>query len=173
MKAKWENLLLVGAVTLLLGSLGAKQWMLHRQRQAAAEREVALVAGDTVPGLTTELGDTTGAKAPSMVMFFTSECPWCRVSVPRWNALADAARAHGFDVHAVSLSDSASTRDMIGATGFSVSPIIARSPRDAIARWRVVRVPYTVLLTADRRVAASWVGLVDSARASEIRNYLH
>ena len=96
MRVKWENLMLAGAVTLLLGSVGAKQWMQHRQHQAAAEREIALVSGDTVPGLTTELGDTSGVKAPSMVMFFTAECPWCRVSVPRWNALADTARAHGF-----------------------------------------------------------------------------
>lgn len=173
MRRTWENMALAGAATLLICSLGAKQWIVHRQRVAAADRQVALVAGDTVPDMTLELGDTSGVRKPTMAIFFTAECPWCKVSVPRWNMLADTAVAHGFVVHAVSLSDSASTSEMARRTGFQLSPTIAAAPRSAIVRWRVVRVPYTVLLTADHHVAASWVGLVDSTVASEILNYLH
>ncbi len=171
MKMKWDTLVLVAAAGLLIVSVGARGVVSHQRHAALADRQVALRAGDTIPDLANELPGATPGRAV-LVMFFTAECPWCRVSVPRWNALADSALAHGIEVRAVSLSDSASTAAMIRQTGFRVVPAHAPDAKIAIARWRVVRVPYTVVLAPDHRVAASWVGLVDSTTASQIHFYL-
>lgn len=138
-------------------------------RPAAVRRDI-LRAGDRVPEFWRDLGWTAAPGGPTLLLFYTVECPWCRISVPRWNQLDGDMRAvPGGQVVAVALSDSAPALDYPRQTGL-VHPVrVARDRNQALRRWKVDAVPYTVLVEPDGRVRGAWVGAVDSLRYDSIR----
>jgi len=144
---------------------------LTRGGEASQERVESgiLMAGDSVPGFWKDLALEEQPRGPTLAVLYTTECPWCRLSVKRWNLLREQVlRLDGARAVAVSLSDSVSTSTYASETGLEF-PVARVSGVPVEARWKVVAVPYTVLLEPSGRVRGAWRGVIDSTRYEAVR----
>ncbi|HEX8691622.1 MAG TPA: hypothetical protein VF746_04310 [Longimicrobium sp.] len=141
-----------------------------RGAEAGQEQEERILAtGDSLPGFWKDLALEEQPRGPTLAVLYTTECPWCRLSVKRWNRLREQVlRLDGARAVAVSLSDSASTSTYASETGLEFAGTRV-SDAEVEKRWRVVAVPYTVLLDPSGRVRGAWRGVVDSTRYEAVR----
>ncbi|HEX2209621.1 MAG TPA: hypothetical protein VHG93_18215, partial [Longimicrobium sp.] len=131
-------------------------------------RGTVLAAGETVPGFWRDLGMAQAPRGPVLVTFLTTECPWCRITVPRWNRIhAAVADVPGGAAVAVSLSPADSTAGYPAQTGLRI-PIHVVGDNAVERRWKVVAVPYTVVMEPSGRVAGSWRGALTDEAVDEV-----
>ena len=167
----WADVLLVLAGVCLFSAVA---WRVQApERSGAPPPQPILAAGERLPEFWRDLGWSTPPPGPTLVVFYTSECPFCRISVRRWNQLHAAAEAMpGVRTAAVGLSDSAASLAYPGETGLRYAVHLPRDPEAMEVRWKVRAVPYTVLLEPDGRVRGAWRGAVDSTRFAAISQSL-
>lgn len=133
--------------------------------RASSSESAMLSVGDNVPNYWMDLGWTEAPEGPALVAFFTTACPWCRMSAKRWNMLRDTVRTvPGARTVAVVLGDSSGWRDYPQQTDLEYPIHVVVGEEEVARRWRIAVVPYTVLLDSDGRVQGAWKGVVDSAR---------
>jgi peroxiredoxin len=145
---------------------GAVAWRVTRPPETRAHGPGEVLAvGESVPGFWRDLGMQQEPRGPVLVTFLTAECPWCRITVPRWNALDGAVRQiRGGTAVAVALSAPDSIRTYSAQTGLRI-PLHLSADSTVERRWKVAAVPYTLLMEPSGRVAAVWRGaLTDDDR---------
>jgi hypothetical protein len=171
-KRQWSDLLLLFAVVCLSASMA---WRAQASRRPVEPPPPPiLAAGERVPEFWRDLGWSAPPTGPSLVVFYTAECPFCRISVRRWNELHQAAvQMPGVRTVAVGLSDTTASLAYPAQTGLRYPIHLPRDGKAMEARWKVRAVPYTVLLEPDGRVRGAWRGYVDSARHAVISRSLH
>lgn len=169
---EWADLLLLFAVVCLVSAVGWRVW--GPRPPAPPPPQPILAAGERVPGFWRDLGWSQAPGGPTLVVFYTSECPFCRASVRRWNQLHQAAeKMPNVRTVAVGLSDSVASMAYPGETGLRYPVHLPRDGKAMEARWKVRAVPYTVLLEPDGLVRGAWRGAVDSTRFALISRALH
>jgi peroxiredoxin len=132
-----------------------------------------LAAGETVPGFWRDLGLREAPDGPVLVTFLTTECPWCRVTVPRWNRIEAAVRkVPGGAAVAVSLSHPDSTRTYPTETGLRL-PLHLPADSTVERRWKVAAVPYTLLVHPSGRVLGVWRGALTDTDADAVVEQIH
>jgi hypothetical protein len=161
--------------TLLLASsalflVSAVAWRVVGNEETVAARQLPgqiLTAGEMVPVFWRDLGMREPPRGPVLVVFLTSQCPWSRLTVSRWNQLQAVVQAvPGGSGVAVSLSPPDSTRGYAAQTGLRI-PLRVSVDRSVKRRWKVAAVPYTLLMEPSGRVAAAWRGALTDAAVDE------
>ncbi len=171
-RLEWADVLLVFAVVCLGSAVTWRTWA--PEAAAPPPRAPILAAGERVPEFWRDLGWSDAPAGPALVVFYTSECPYCRISVRRWNELYAAAEGMpGVRMVAVGLSDSTASLEYPGQTGLRYPVHLPAQAGGMKHRWKVRAVPYTVLLEPDGRVRGAWQGKVDSTRFAMISQSLH
>lgn len=171
-RPRTADLLLLGSILFFGAALGYRASH-SLQPPPASEPRPVLRAGEEVRGFWRDLGWDAPPEGPTLVVFYTAECPWCRLSVRRWNRLREEVlEIPGARAVAVSLSDSAASREYPGQTGFAFPLFLPTDVERIEARWKVAAVPYTVVVEPDGRVKGAWKGAVDSLQHNEIRRVL-
>lgn len=150
--------------------VSAVAWRMSGTAEAGASARLPgeiLAAGETVPGFWRDLGMKAAPRGPVLVTFLTTQCPWSRITVPRWNQLEAVVReVPGSGAVAVSLSPLDSTRSYSVQTGLRI-PLRTNVDRSLERRWKVAAVPYTLLMEPSGRVAAVWRGALTDAAVSD------
>ncbi len=142
-----------------------------RLRTPSPEPSVSqLSAGDKVRGSMTEFGSIGSTTPPSLVIFYTPECPWCRASIPWWNQLRNdfLDKYPGSAAFAVTLRDSVESTEYVQEVGLMYDLYFSGDMDAMKEQWKARAVPYTVVVGSKGEVVGAWVGVVDSVRHAEI-----
>ena len=163
-------------VLALIGVAAAAGTYLVRQNRTLAEenRLLARRAAEPRPGLfvpavqaATLDGDSVVLGEPGrcqLLFFFNHTCPYCRASVPAWNAIARRLDRAAVELYGVAL-DSASVAEAYAAEQGFRFPVIAKPEPRVVALYRVSRVPLVLLLNQDGRMAYARLGVLESPAA--------
>ena len=131
----------------------------QRYREPHPGMYVPTVAASDLAAHSVLIGDSTPG-ARQLVFVFTTECPYCRASLPAWSRLAAAAesmRSPPVRVLGVSLSALDSTRAY--ATEHHLAFPIVRFPEHKLVYvYRSQTVPVTMVIEAPGRVVYAHVG---------------
>ena len=104
-------------------------------------------------------GTFNPADGPAVLIFFSSTCPVCRVTAPRWQRLL-ASLPPGIRRIAVAGEDSTVARTWIDAHGLAIDQIVFPS---LPTPWGVAAVPTTLVVDRGGRVVEVKVGLFDDS----------
>lgn len=164
------------AVYLALGAITASGVYLVRTNRSLTEqnRVLARRAVDPRPGLhVPELNATTLDGAPvvlgrlgqrQVLFFFNHTCPYCRASLPAWNAIAARLEAQGgIEVYGVAFDSTAVASDYAAEHRLRFAVIAKPEPRVA-GLYRVSRVPL-IEVVKDGRMAYVRMGALESPLA--------
>lgn len=150
--------------------VSAVVWRVVRPEQTVVQTRLpgeVLAVGETVPDFWRDLGMRDVPQGPVLVTFLTTECPWCRITVPHWNEIDAAVRnVPGSATVAISLSHPDSTRTYPLETGLRL-PLRVSTDKSMKRRWKVAAVPYTLLMEPSGRVIGVWRGALTHADAIE------
>ncbi len=125
--------------------------------------EAPVFAVETLTGARTPIEYARGA--PTVLLFFLASCPHCKKLIPQWNA-AHEARGAGVKVLGVMLDREPPGWFELVPISFPV--VHVEDPRGVSRLFRLTRVPMTVRVGPDRRVADVVVGDVEPARLSQL-----
>lgn len=144
-----------------------------RSPSSVAAPPPILREGEHIPSFWADLGWSGAPAGPSLVIFYTSECPFCRISVGRWNRLEEVAqRVPGARVVAVGLSDSTASLSYPHETGLRYPIHLPVDVEAMEARWKVPAVPYTVVVGPEGDVRGAWRGVLDDLRYEQVAGSL-
>jgi peroxiredoxin len=153
-----SNLVLIASALFFSGALLWRIARPHETALAAGQPGETLQVGENVPEYWRDLGMPEAPRGVVLVTFLTTECPWARNTVPRWNRIASAIQeVPGGAVVAVSLSHPDSTRTFPAETGLRL-PLRVVGDRPMYRKWKIVAVPYTLVIEPSGRVAGIWRG---------------
>lgn len=168
-----ESVQYVLMVVIIL-TLGALTWNLvlqnnelERERTSRVSRLGAdFVAGDVIPtvelaqldGSVTDLADL--ARSPVVIVFFTTTCPYCKMTLPIWGQLFSRLEPDGIQLVGVSLHPIELTRQYVRQNNIAWPVWVLSDPTDATLKVRAV--PLTIV-ASQGRVVGAWSGaLLDS-----------
>ena len=164
-------------VYVLLGGLTAGGVQLVRANRALAEQNRVLArravephAGLFVPAYPARTLDgapvTLGALGQRQVLiFFRTTCPYCRASMPAFNALAARlASDSGIALYGVSLDSTVAARSYAAEHALRF-PVIAQLVPRLVGLYRVSSVPLILVLNEQARMAYVRLGVLDSGAA--------
>lgn len=123
----------------------------------------ALPAANTSPA---------GAGRPVLISFWATSCPPCVREVPMLNALHREFQSAGLDVVAVAMPYDPPANVFAFTQQHRVAyPVAFDMQSEAVRRFRVDAIPYTVLLDRAGNIAWQHLGLlnVDTARTQALR----
>lgn len=169
----WLLLTLACAVLVLLG---LKHRRLREDFIDHRRADGRLQAGMYVPAFhgTSVTNDSIAVGAPpfsgrQVVVLLTAACPFCRQSLPSWNALASAlaavpqgtvaTRLVGLTTDSLPVAESYAMQHKLGF------PLVPFPSRKHVALYRAFTVPQTIVLDWDGRVLHSRHGVVESKAA--------
>lgn len=162
-----SGVLIVAAVAVawVIFSLAKENRELKAQlrQQQASPLELSMAAGESVPEV--EMLDLAGNRATlrslvergGVLAFLTTTCPYCRQTLPDWNALAERYRSRGVPFVGVSLHDAALTASYVQEQGIDWPMWVVADPW-AVSELRVASVPFTVLVEPGATVEQVWLG---------------
>lgn len=132
---------------------------------------VGLAPGEPAPALEVRsLADTVGPleyarEAPTVLLFFLASCPTCKQMIPLWNAAFEKRPA---DVKVLGILLDREPPGFFQTVPVAFPVVRAADPREAARRFKIARVPVTVRVGADGKVAAVEVGEAPEARLGEL-----
>jgi len=153
-------LALIWVLTMQLRSARAQYADLaQRYREPHAGMYLPTVVAPDLAAHLVLLGDSTRG-ARQLVFVFTTECPYCRASLPAWRRLAaeaEAMRSPRVRVVGVTLSAPDSTR-AYAAEHRLTFPIVRFPEHKLVYIYRSQTVPVTMVIDAPGRVVYAHVG---------------
>jgi peroxiredoxin len=100
-----------------------------------------------------------------LLFFFNTTCPYCRASLPAWNAIADRVRAAtDLAVYGVAFDSAAAAAAYAAEQGLRF-PVIAQPDPRIVGLYRVSSVPLVLVVNADGRMAYVRLGVLAAPRA--------
>lgn len=166
-------LALVGVLSRRVSELAAAHAELRRSMRSLHE-------GSVVPKLaaTTLGGDDVviGAGSPQLLFIFTTTCPYCLATLPRWSEIADSVGRLAPRIHVIGL-----TPDPIDSVRQYVTmhrvrwPVVRFPDRNIATLYKALTVPQTVLVDSEGHVlygrsgALSTQVVIDSVYAALAR----
>lgn len=159
---------LVVAIGIIAGLVIQKRSAVADYHRALWERTVpragVYLPEVTLPSITGDSLHVAGGKAGQrqVLLYFTTECPYCRASLSSWNRLAQDLEGRA-GVIGISLSAEDSTAAYSASNRLSFPIIVV--PKDASrlhALLRTAIVPATVVVDTDGRVLFARLGVVES-----------
>lgn len=116
----------------------------------------------TLTGDSMTMGETTPGRAQVLIAFSTT-CPYCLATLPKWKALTDSLRKDGrFDVLWISASSWDSTRAYVAQHGITAA--VVRMPTAKLARvYQIKAVPLTIVLDRWGRVEHAHASVFNTA----------
>lgn len=170
----WLTLLALGAALALVVALGLKNRSLRAQYADLLERVTWPHAGMYVPRFeaVTLAGDSvTVGEAPDdgaqVLFFFTTTCPYCRASVPYWKRIhAALAGDTGVEVYGVQLDSLHLGPPYVRQHGIEY-PVVGLEDRGMVSRYRIRRVPMTLVVDGEGRVRYARRGQLGGPAAAD------
>lgn len=176
MSAKTGRLRELG-VYLVLGAITASTVYLIRASRALAEqnRLLARRAVDPRPGLYVPSLDATTLEGTRVVLgelgqrqvmfFFNRTCPYCRASLPGWNAIAARlGRDSGVRVYGIAF-DSIRPAAAYAKDRNLRFPVVARPDPRMAGLYRVSRVPLVLVINEEGRMEYVRIGALEAQSA--------
>ncbi len=99
---------------------------------------------------------------PTLIVFWASHCPSCKVELPTLQRVAAAYRGQ---VDVVTVADDEPEALALAANRLKLAlPVLVDADGRVSARFDVFTIPYNVMLGADRKVLTDFVGPPDERR---------
>lgn len=175
MSGRVERVFTVAVVVVLLaGSFWLGQLVVHNHQthQSPPRAPLALVP-DAVD--TTDLEGTAAPLAtrdverPTLLLVFSTECPFCERNMPEWRSLVGSLRelgAEGPDIIALSLSSAADSTEFLSAHGVEVP--VRLIDDDALEDLGLMGTPATVGVRPGAATLDTWIGLLGESGGTEV-----
>lgn len=121
---------------------------------------VPTVSAPTLAGDTLVIGETGDSNRVQVVYVFTTTCPYCRATLPIWEAVSDSARRlYGSRVEVVAMSlDSTSITAVYAESNRLAYPIAFFPDWKAARHFRARVVPQTLVLSRVGQVLYGHIG---------------
>lgn len=159
----------------LIACLAFFGWALLRRLSAPPPPPEFVAAGLPEPGEVLavewpELGVTAEPTGDVLLVFLSADCPWSRVSLPAVDDLADelGGREAPVQIHTIVLGDTTAVRHMMEERDAGFPYHVPGSRTAIVSKGQISRVPFTLLVDADRIIRATWRGQIDGTRVQEI-----
>lgn len=124
----------------------------------SSQERAALQGGERIPDFERSLGlEANGVRGPVLVLFLSSQCPWCQASAPTWKRMVDTLREKTSQSKVVVLTVPDDQEE--DAKAFlrrnKMQDVLLHTVEDRPAfrdRWVFEAVPYSVLLDSNGQV---------------------
>lgn len=147
---------------------GYQRQVQHMKAYPHGGQWVPAIRAGTLTGDSVTVGETQPGRAQVLVAFSTS-CPYCLATLPKWKAMTDSLRHDPqarFDVIWVSASSWDSTRAYVQR--HQIDAVVARMPTPKLAKvYQLKTVPLTVVLDQYGRVAHAHASVFANAAAMD------
>jgi hypothetical protein len=147
---KSANIFLIVACTVVVGEYG------YRHVHKSSQKRGVFSSGEHIEG-TASLALTSAPR--TLIIAMSSNCPYCKASMPAYKQIADAARKVGTRVVAVSGEASEVNQAYLVSHGIVVERVLSQAESGV----HVPQVPSLILVRGDGTVVDSWTGLADGA----------
>ncbi len=117
--------------------------------------------GVTLSGDSVRIGSGPDSALRQVLLFFTTTCPYCKASIPVWNAVATRGRELGFAVYGVVLDSLDLARAYVAEHGLTY-PVVPLPERRLAELYRIRRVPMMLVVDAAGRIRYARWGEVSS-----------
>lgn len=116
----------------------------------------------TLAGLGGEAFDLGKSGRPTLLVFWASHCPSCKVELP---VLQRVARAYAGRVDVVTIADDHPGALAVAAAKLKLTlPVLVDADARVSQQFDVFTIPYNVMLGADQKVVTDFVGPADEKR---------
>lgn len=100
-----------------------------------------------------------------VLLFLSSDCPYCREQFPYWKRIIDMASVKGFEVVAVAMNSEDRSRlaaylNSMGCPTGSKTFSVALIPEEVRQRYKFSITPTTLLVSSDGKAEAVWNGVL-------------
>lgn len=134
---------------------GKKEGEVARVGALAPNFQLENLSGEMV-----ELKDIYRKNQLTMVNFWATWCPPCRIEIPEFVRIYREYRARGLEILAVNVWENSTLeqlQDFVAAAGMEF-PILRDVKEDAAAKYQVRGIPTTVFINRDGRIHEIFVG---------------
>jgi len=167
------NLLLAKQNLAMRRQLSARADVVNPAAQSLREGEVvASIAGISLDGRPYELNYSKDERK-HLLMYFSPSCPYCVQQAPLWRDVLNKVDTRRVEVLGV-VSDQLDKQavythaDELGYFKTKVPMPIMFANNEALARYRLVATPTTLLVNKSGTVEHVWVGKWDDAKTTEV-----
>lgn len=131
-----------------------------------ASRPPALSVGETVDPIAVrtlngspETLDPVGAERETVLLVFTTTCPFCVENQDTWKELYDRHR-DTYDVVGLSIDSLDATRDYVDRHRLPFPVVVPDDPQAFPRDYRIPGVPQTLVVDREGRVRRTWPGVL-------------
>lgn len=103
-----------------------------------------------------------------LVFVFTTNCPFCRETVPEWGRLYDVLASDQMSIVGISLSSETDTEQFIKSHSIEYDIFTPMNLKDFKTQNKLSSVPQTILRSSEGTIAEIWPGRISEKEYSEV-----
>lgn len=110
------------------------------------------------------------ARAKTVLLVFTPQCPACERSLPYWKAIKEACDRNQYQIFGISLDSSSETAGFLTSNGLNLE-VFAGIDAEFRNAYKLNLTPLTIAIDNNGKVEKIWPGAFNEKSKAEVESY--